>query len=211
MRVGAFPVRLRDSVGIHSSLRNHHNLLCPHPAAPEADHVPEEDPQREAHPGHRGDVRRLLAAVPHHQHDTGEWLHRITWKSASEAGLRAVDWTPCLVWFQVAAMWYPEDSKTREKWVFVYSLLKTELQTDTKEANNSIRYQSVYLSVYLQTGLHHEDESGHHLSAGLHQQLCQPRPLHLRWEVLHQEERLHLHGEALRGRDVGNQGDSGRG
>lgn len=71
LRAGTVSVRLRDSGGIHRPLRNHHNQLRAHPAAPQADQVPANHPQREAHPGHRGDVRRLLAAVPRRQHGAG--------------------------------------------------------------------------------------------------------------------------------------------
>lgn len=87
---GTLPVHPGDGVRIHPSLRHHHNQLRPHPQTHQADQVPEEDPQREAHPDHRGHVRPLLAAVPHHQHDTGVWRRAVTttqwWNNWSKNG-----------------------------------------------------------------------------------------------------------------------------
>lgn len=70
---GEVSVCLWDGCGLHSSLYNHHNQLRPHPEAPEADRVPQKDPQRETRPGYCGDVWHFLAAVPCHQHDAGVW------------------------------------------------------------------------------------------------------------------------------------------
>lgn len=68
---GQASVHPRDRVRVYYSLRHHHHLLRPHPQAPEADTLSSKGSQREAHSRHRGDVWRVLAAVPHRQYDTG--------------------------------------------------------------------------------------------------------------------------------------------
>ena len=113
---GEVSVRLWDSVGIYSSICNHYHLLCPHPEAPEADPVPPKGSQRETHPGYCGDVWLVLAAVPCHQHDSGEWQGFISHQHGSGVfflNKQQVYFHP----FKVAAEWYKEDSPTRLKWV----------------------------------------------------------------------------------------------
>lgn len=112
LSAGEASVHPGNSGRIHSSLHCHHHQLRPHPEASEANQVQPESPKREAHPGYRGDVWHLLAAVPHCQHGAGVLgcVHCMSCVRLTELLFK-----PCFVLSKVAAQWYEDASPTKKE------------------------------------------------------------------------------------------------
>ena len=70
---GGAAVHHGAAAGLHRALPRHRGQLRLHPAPHPPDQVPAARAQREAHPGHRGDLLHLLAALPHGQPGAGGW------------------------------------------------------------------------------------------------------------------------------------------